>query len=113
MTEDSLLSGSTSHAVFSYYSEKRHNTRRQQTEKSEWRMREKLKTVSVALVLCLNIGIDPPDQVKPQPCAKLLCWIDPFAQPPQKALDAIGRSLQMQYEVWQPRAKYRLSLDPR
>jgi hypothetical protein len=32
--------------------------------------------------------------------------------PPQKALDAIGRTLQMQYERWQSRARYRQSLDP-
>lgn len=34
-----------------------------------------MKTVSVALVLCLNVGVDPPDIVKTQPCAKLECWI--------------------------------------
>jgi len=30
----------------------------------------KMKTVSVALVLCLNVGVDPPDVVKPNPCAR-------------------------------------------
>ena len=30
----------------------------------------------------------------------------------QKALEAIGKSLQAQYERWQPRAKYKVSLDP-
>lgn len=34
-----------------------------------------MKTVSVALVLCLNVGVDPPDVVKTQPCARLECWI--------------------------------------
>lgn len=71
----------------------------QQMAPIQWRMREKLKTVSVALVLCLNIGIDPPDVMKPNPCAKLECWQDPFSQPPQKALENIGRALQLQYEV--------------
>lgn len=33
-----------------------------------------MKTVSVALVLCLNIGVDPPDLVKTDPCARLECW---------------------------------------
>lgn len=33
-----------------------------------------MKTVSVALVLCLNIGVDPPDLVKTEPCARLECW---------------------------------------
>lgn len=37
-----------------------------------------MKTVSVALVLCLNVGVDPPDIVKTQPCARLECWIGRF-----------------------------------
>lgn len=78
----------------------------------DWRMKERLKTVSVCLVMCLNIGVDPPDTVKTNPSAKLECWIDPFSLPGQKALEAIGRNLQQQYELWQPRARYRLSLDP-
>ncbi|KAJ3336924.1 hypothetical protein HDU93_001887 [Gonapodya sp. JEL0774] len=78
----------------------------------DWKMRERLKTVSVALVLCLNIGIDPPDIVKTSPCAKLEAWVDPFSMAPQKSLDTIGRNLQQQYEVWQPRARYKVSLDP-
>ena len=35
----------------------------------------KMKTWSVALVLCLNIGVDPPDVVKTSPCARKECWI--------------------------------------
>ena len=31
---------------------------------------------------------------------------------PQNELDAIGKALQAQYERWQPRAKYKLQLDP-
>jgi len=31
--------------------------------------------VSVALVLCLNAGVDPPDTYKTQPCARLECWV--------------------------------------
>ncbi|CAH1390367.1 unnamed protein product [Nezara viridula] len=77
-----------------------------------WRMKERMKTVSVALVICLNVGVDPPDIVKTQPCARLECWIDPFSMSPQKALEAIGNNLQKQYERWQPRARYKLSLDP-
>ena len=78
----------------------------------EWRMKDRMRTVSVALVACLNIGVDPPDVVKPQPCAKLECWEDPLGMPPQKALDTIGNTLQSQYERWQPRARYKVSLDP-
>jgi len=38
-----------------------------------------MKTVSVALVLCLNVGVDPPDVVKINPCARLECWVGKFA----------------------------------
>lgn len=77
-----------------------------------WRMKERMKTVSVALVLCLNVGVDPPDIVKTQPCARFECWIDPLSMSPQKALEMIGKNLQIQYERWQPRARYKQSLDP-
>lgn len=100
---------------YSYYSDRRHVRTKPapaQPQNTEWRIKEKLKTVSVSLVLCLNIGVDPPDIVKTKPCAKMECWIDPFLLPGQKALEAIGRNLQSQYEAWQPRARYRLSLDP-
>lgn len=89
-----------------------------------------MKTVSVALVLCLNVGVDPPDLVKTDPCARLECWfgefkletalasgypnvlLDPQSVAPQKALELIGSSLQKQYERWQPKARYKQSLDP-
>ncbi|XP_071105465.1 regulatory-associated protein of mTOR-like isoform X1 [Haliotis cracherodii] len=77
-----------------------------------WRMKERMKTVSVALVMCLNVGVDPPDVVKTTPCARLECWIDPLSTSPQKALESIGGNLQKQYERWQPRARYKQSLDP-
>ncbi|KAF2976935.1 hypothetical protein EK904_002810, partial [Melospiza melodia maxima] len=69
-----------------------------------------MKTVSVALVLCLNVGVDPPDVVKTTPCARLECWIDPLSMGPQKALETIGANLQKQYENWQPRAWQQASL---
>ena len=77
-----------------------------------WRMRERMKTVSVALVICLNVGVDPPDVTKTQPCARKECWIDPMSLNPQKAVETIGNNLQRQYERWQPRARYRLRLEP-
>ncbi|EFX77206.1 hypothetical protein DAPPUDRAFT_248021 [Daphnia pulex] len=77
-----------------------------------WRLKDRMKTVSVALILCLNVGVDPPDVVKTQPCARLECWIDPLSMSPQKALEAIGINLQKQYERWQPRARYKQTLDP-
>jgi regulator-associated protein of mTOR len=99
---------------YSFYADKRHQSSKEEKEtiKADWRIKEKIKTVSVSLVLCLNIGVDPPDVVKTKPCATMECWIDPFLLRGQKALEAIGRNLQSQYEAWQPRARYRLSLDP-
>ncbi|CAI5504846.1 unnamed protein product [Closterium sp. Naga37s-1] len=71
-----------------------------------------MKTSSVAIVLCLNIGVDPPDVIKISPCARVECWIDPFSMQAQKALDTIGKNLQAQYERWQPKARYKVQLDP-
>jgi regulator-associated protein of mTOR len=79
---------------------------------SKWRQKERLKTTAVALVMCLNIGVDPPDVIKISPCARLECWVDPLSMQAPKALDTIGKNLQAQYERWQPRAKYKMHLDP-
>ncbi|XP_016976713.1 LOW QUALITY PROTEIN: regulatory-associated protein of mTOR [Drosophila rhopaloa] len=93
---------------------KRHKERIQAMlyERQPWRIRERMKTASVALVLCLNIGVDPPDVVKIQPCSRLECWIDPSSVSPPKAMELIGSNLQMQYERWQPRARYKKCHDP-
>lgn len=78
---------------------------------SSWRLKDKMRTVGVALVVCLNIGIDPPDIVKPNPCARKECWFDPTGQK-QKGLEYIGNALQQQYEKWQSKAKFKQCLDP-
>ena len=44
-------------------------------------------------MLCLNIGVDPPDVIKISPCARLECWVDPLSMQPPKALDTIGMAL--------------------
>ena len=69
-----------------------------------WRLRDRFKTVAAALVLCLNVGVDPPDVIKPDPCARSECWLDPASMPAQKALEAIGKALQAQYECTRSRA---------
>ncbi|CAA6654661.1 unnamed protein product [Spirodela intermedia] len=79
---------------------------------SKWRPKDRMKTGCVALVLCLNIGVDPPDVIKISPCARMECWIDPFSMAAPKALETIGKKLHSQYERWQPRARYRPLLDP-
>ncbi|KAJ9100485.1 hypothetical protein QFC21_003524 [Naganishia friedmannii] len=77
-----------------------------------WRLRSRLKTFAAALVLCLNLGVDPPDIVKTTPCAKLECWVDPAPLPANKALEGIGRNLQQQYETLSPKVRYKQHLDP-
>ncbi|XP_044473402.1 regulatory-associated protein of TOR 1-like [Mangifera indica] len=79
---------------------------------SKWRPKDRMKTGCVALVLCLNISVDPPDVIKISPCARMECWIDPFSMAPQKALETIGKNLSLQYERWQPKARYKVQLDP-
>lgn len=67
--------------------------------------------MSVAIVLCLNVGVDPPDIVKPNPCAVMQCWTDPLSGP-TKAAEAVAAKLIKQYERWQPKARYRHLVDP-
>ncbi|XP_008799843.2 regulatory-associated protein of TOR 1-like isoform X2 [Phoenix dactylifera] len=79
---------------------------------SKWRPKDRMKTEYVALVLCLNIGVDPPDVIKISPCARMECWIDPSSMAAPKALETIGKALHAQYERWLPRARYKRQLDP-
>jgi hypothetical protein len=67
----------------------------------DWRLRVRMRTVGVGLVLALNIGTDPPDAVKPHPCAVLQCWMDPRTVSRSKAKEYIGERLEQQYAVWQ------------
>eukprot|EP00960_Hanusia_phi_P064321 765762-Hanusia_phi.AAC.9 len=69
--------------------------------------------MNVALVACLNIRVDPPDVIKPSPCARMECWVDPQMMSPHKALETIGKKLEAQYRRWQPRANYQQGLDPK
>lgn len=99
-----------------YFTDKRHETtgkpKRIQCELHDWRQRDRLKTVSAALAVCLNIGVEPPDQLKTSPGAKLEAWTDPTVPPIQKALENIGKALQAQYETLAIRARYKQYLDP-
>ncbi|RPA81806.1 WD40 repeat-like protein [Ascobolus immersus RN42] len=102
---------------YMYYTEKRHEARDEDFESLQpnaidWRMKDRLKTVSAALVICLNIGTDPPDIIKPDPCCKLECWVDISAQPSAKALENVGKNLQQQYETLSFRTRYKQYLDP-
>ncbi|KAL8913559.1 MAG: hypothetical protein Q9171_001642 [Xanthocarpia ochracea] len=109
-----------SSTFFMYYTDKRHETGGKPRQEdpnhnaSQWRMRDRLKTVSAALIMCLNIGVDPPDVVKTNPTAKLECWIDPTPTigTNSKTMEQIGKKLQEQYEGLSIRVRYKQYLDP-
>ena len=54
----------------------------------------KLKTMGIVLTLCLNIGVDQQDVVKPE------CWIDPTNLPPSisRAIKKIAGQLKNEYD---------------
>ena len=112
----SLLSS----AFYMYYTDKRHDTSGLPRHAAgswanpDWRMRDRLKTVSAALAICLNIGVDPPDVVKTNPSAKLEAWVDPTSNTGQqtKMMEQIGKRLQEQYETLSLRTRYKQYLDP-
>ncbi|KAK4687771.1 regulatory associated protein of mTOR, partial [Tremellales sp. Uapishka_1] len=109
--------GAEASAALQYWTAKRHRGMRLRDKNEEeyampWRLRSRLKTISAVMFICLNLGVDPPDVVKTNPCAKLECWVDPTQLPSNKAIEAIGRNLQQQFETLNPKVKYRAQLDP-
>lgn len=54
----------------------------------DWRVRDRIRTVAAGLVLCLHLGVDPPDIWKPSPCARWECWIDPVDGNPVRKVGA-------------------------
>ncbi|KAI9811266.1 MAG: hypothetical protein M1826_003276 [Phylliscum demangeonii] len=116
---DSIAPASSDPEFFMYFTDKRHETGGDPRHEpapadwEDWRMRQRLKTVAASLVLCLNLGVDPPDVVKTNPCAKLECWVDPTASMAGgKAMEQIGKNLQAQYESLSIRTRYKQHLDP-
>ena len=103
-----------------YFTEKRHESggkpKDSETIKplEDWRHRERSKTVSAALILCLNIGVDPPDVYKTQPTAVEECWTNPISatQAASKMMEVIGKKLQDQYEGMSMKTRYKQYLDP-
>lgn len=108
-----------------YFEDKRHDTAGSPPPSfdpdrvvMEWRMKERLKTVAAVLALCLNTGVDPPDVVKTNPCARLECWVDPLPadnthqSSNNNANAQIGKNLQSQYENLSLRTRYRFQADP-
>ncbi|KAK2736171.1 hypothetical protein FQN55_001770 [Onygenales sp. PD_40] len=107
-------------SFYMYFTEKRHETSGIPKDPAgswpsqDWRMRDRLKTVSAALAICLNIGVDPPDVVKTNPTSKLECWVDPTSTTgaQNKVMEQIGKKLQEQYETLSLRTRYKQYLDP-
>ncbi|KAF9022601.1 hypothetical protein BDZ89DRAFT_1070539 [Hymenopellis radicata] len=104
-----------------YWSAKRHLTCGNPTPQPSWSAKltpwrnstlGKLKTANAALILCLNMDVDPPDVIKTQPCAALECWVDPRLLPASRALEAIGANLKSQYEGLSLKIQYKPILDP-
>ena len=105
---------------YMYYTDKRHESGGKPKDEDhanppdDWRMRDRVKTVFAGLMLCLNIGVDPPDVVKTNPTATLECWIDPTSpsSASTKVMETIGKELQKQYETLSIRTRYKQFLDP-
>uniref|UniRef100_A0A8R1IE46 Raptor_N domain-containing protein n=1 Tax=Caenorhabditis japonica TaxID=281687 RepID=A0A8R1IE46_CAEJA len=78
---------------------------------------DRLRTASVAIIMCLHLGVDPPDAPprKDAP-ARLLSWVDPYKCGAHKAAMEIGINTQKAYEKWQPksnnRTRYKICTDP-
>ncbi|KAJ7511862.1 hypothetical protein B0H11DRAFT_2268846 [Mycena galericulata] len=104
-----------------YWSAKRHLSCGNPTPPPSWSAKPipwrgaspgKLKTANAALVLCLNIDVDPPDVVKTNPCAVLEAWVDPHTMPSQKAMEAIAANLKHQFEGLSLKIMYKAVQDP-
>lgn len=105
-------------SFYMYYLEKRHELGgiardQNMNDPPEWRMRDRLKTVSAIMALCLNIGVEPPGGIKVSPAPRLQCWIDPLGPVPgNNAMNAIAKALQSQYEQLSMRTRYKVLSDP-
>lgn len=102
---------------FNYFTDKRHECQGlPQSDESgggDWRVADRQRTVNAALVMCLNLGVDPPDIIKTQPAARIEAWVDPQQYgDSKKALEQIGKNLQSQYEILSTRTKFKQVLDP-
>ncbi|SMN22722.1 similar to Saccharomyces cerevisiae YHR186C KOG1 Subunit of TORC1, a rapamycin-sensitive complex involved in growth control that contains Tor1p or Tor2p, Lst8p and Tco89p [Maudiozyma saulgeensis] len=125
--DEHLLQALANDFIF-YFDDKRHRTNgnpiTDETKRNDkdryyqpitnWKItKDRQKTVSAALLLCLNLGVDPPDVIKTHPCARVEAWVDPLNfQDSKKAIEQIGKNLQSQYETLSLRTRYKQSLDP-
>lgn len=76
---------------------------------------DRLRTASVAIIMCLHLGVDPPEAPSRKDApARLLSWVDPYKCGAHKAAIEVGLSTQRAYEKWQPKSKtrYKICTDP-
>lgn len=102
----------------------------------EWRIKEnRPRTVSAAILLCLHLGVDPPDLQRTNPTSHIQAFCDtknpssasagsptestPLSMIPldeeekKKAAElCIIKNIQNQFEHWQPRCRYKVLMDP-
>lgn len=89
-----------------------------------WKTKDKTKILHAGVILCLNIGTEPPDRKRTTfsthegnaliGYGREQGWIDPLQTGilPAKALNDIGNAVLSQYQRLQSKARYKLSLDP-
>ncbi|CAN8063241.1 unnamed protein product [Agarophyton chilense] len=77
-----------------------------------WRFTDRIRTVNGVLILCLNIGVDPPNISRLSPCARLEAWTEPNLQNPTDSMQQISTTLKRQFESLQHRARFRVAPDP-
>ncbi|KAJ7201377.1 hypothetical protein GGX14DRAFT_656674 [Mycena pura] len=120
-SDDMGLDTDTSTLPVPYWSAKRHLSCGNPSPPPSWSSKSipwrgasptKLKTANAALVLCLNIDVDPPDTVKTSPCAVLEAWVDPHTMPSQKAMETIAANLKLQFEGLSLKIMYKAIQDP-
>ena len=106
-------------SYFTYFTDKRHDTDGRPKLAAphpppDWSAKDRTKTASAALVVCLNLGVDPPDVIKPNPSANLECWTTTQnnTMTNSKILENIGKKLQEQFESLSLKTKYKQYLDP-
>mmetsp|Transcript_8724 Transcript_8724/g.12898 ORF Transcript_8724/g.12898 Transcript_8724/m.12898 type:complete len:1221 (+) Transcript_8724:170-3832(+) len=85
-----------------------------QKEVEEWRPpRMRLKTIHLALILCLNVGFERPEYGYIEKLPKMECWYTPSAmEQSNSARSKISQNLKDQYLKWQPRARIKITEDP-
>ena len=89
-----------------------------QSEIGSWRTKNRIKTSSAILALCLHLGIDPPDVIRPQPSACQIAGIElpnkatASSSDHKIAAEHIAAALQGLFEYWHPRGHYKTLIDP-